>query len=216
MSGISTIAGAEMQKKSSRRATRKQNRAAELALQELNTGYSVGLNMVAPWTEAGDAALQDYTQKVAEGPGRFDPMSDPGFEFGYKEFVEKPRLKAAAKSGELGDPRTQQALSRDAQGYASTKYDNFLNRWYQSLQSLKGIVDMGERKNTEAINLRVNKGLGAAGAQQGIGDINASGLLRRAAIEGAGAKAQGESNWKFVDTMMSMYGGGGMGGMGGG
>jgi len=207
MSGISTIAGAEMQKKSSRRATRKQNRAAELALQELNTGYSTAINMVAPWRKAGEQALQEYTQKIAEGPGKFDPSADPGFEFGYKNYVEKPRLQAAAKGGMLGDPRTQQALSKDAQDYAGTKYDNFVNRWYQSLQPLQGMVGMGERMVNKEADLYVGKGTRGATAQQNIGDVNASGFLRRAAIEGAGAKAQGESNWKFVDTMMSMYGG---------
>lgn len=219
MAGASTMAGAESQKEESRKAKRAQTRAAELARFDQQRMFGQAESGMAPWRKAGKEAFDRYQEKVYAGPGEFVPEDDPGYKFGYEEFVEKPQLRAAAAGGRLGDTRTQKELTRYASDYASTKYDNYLDRWYKSLQPLQGMADMGYEAQRESSNRTMGLGQALAGNRWDMGNARASGFLRKGEILGAGTKAQGESNWKIMDTIMSMYGGssgGGGGGMMGG
>jgi hypothetical protein len=70
---------------------------------------------------------------LKEGPGEFDPEQDPGYMYGYKHLVENPEHRSASVRGRLFDPSTQKALGREASDYATTKHDNFLDRYYKKL-----------------------------------------------------------------------------------
>lgn len=88
-------------------------------------------------------ATQGTTGLIQQGPGEFKPEEEPGYVFGYEEFVEKPTLRAAAATGNLGSGKTLKALSRYASDYASTKYDTFLDRYYKSLDPYFRVAGMG-------------------------------------------------------------------------
>jgi hypothetical protein len=120
-----------------------------------------------------DTMLMD---KIRAGPGEFRPEEDPGFEFGYKERVEKPLLAGTSSRGARGSGAQQKALTRYAMDYASTKEQNFLNRWYDSLKPLQGQPVMTAAQAAEASRL------GGSGAQriQNIGDARASGYASQA------------------------------------
>lgn len=111
---------------------------------------------VAPWRKVGTRAIYDLQNQVNKGPGTFRPEDQPGYQFGYQEFVEKPTLRAAAATGQLGSGSTLKALSRYAQDYASTSYDNWLNRYYQSLNPNLTLAGLGENAATFSGNAGIN------------------------------------------------------------
>ena len=99
---------------------------------------------VAPWRVAGEKALGDVVNMIEKGPGEFVPAEQPGYKFGYEEFVEKPTLRLASATGALGGGGTQKALTRYAEDYASQQYDNFLTRWYKSLTPFQSLAGIGQ------------------------------------------------------------------------
>jgi len=106
--------------------------------------YDQSREDTAPWREAGEAALGRLEDKMGAGPGQFSPQADPGYKFGYEEFVEKPLLRNAAGRNGLGGGRTGKELTRYASDYASTKYDDFLRRWYQTLAPDQSMAGLGQ------------------------------------------------------------------------
>ena len=56
---------------------------------------------LAPWRAAGERALNPLIEMAEKGPGEFIPEDQPGYKFGYKEFVEKPLLQRASAMGKL-------------------------------------------------------------------------------------------------------------------
>lgn len=128
-------------------------------------------------------------EKLRAGPGEFRPEEDPGYEFGYREGVEKPLLAGQASRGAIGSGKTLKALSRYSQDYASTKYDNFLDRWYQSLRPLQGVPATTQAGASEAMR----HGMSGAQRVQNIGDARASGYASQADIW-SGAAASGAQN----------------------
>jgi hypothetical protein len=95
------------------------------------------------WLGAGRRGLEEYENMLRAGPGEFDPAQDPGYLYGYKQYVENPTLRSAAARGRLFDASTQKALGRSAMDYASTKYDDFLNRYYAKMQPYWNLSEAG-------------------------------------------------------------------------
>lgn len=102
------------------------------------------LEQIAPWREAGTRALGTLEEKMAAGPGEFRPEEMPGYEYGYKKFVEDPLMSKAAVTGDVRSGSIQKALAKEAQDYASTQYDNFLNRFYTSLQPFQATAGLAQ------------------------------------------------------------------------
>jgi len=105
-----------------------------------------------------------------KGPGEFNPEEEPGYKFGYQEFVEKPTLSLASARGRLTSGSTLKALSRYASDYASTKYDNFLDRYYKSLDPYFRVAGMGS-------NMQMQSGTGIANSMMASGTAQAAGQL---------------------------------------
>ena len=126
-----------------------------------------------PWLKAGERALGTLEEQVAAGPGQFSPEGQPGYQFGFKEFVEKPYLSAQSAKGKRLSGETYKGLTRYAQDYANTAYDNFLQRYYARLAPVQSLAGVGQ---TTATNL------GAAGQN-----------YANAASEIAGAKGQAQA-----------------------
>ncbi len=142
--------------------------------------FEKSLALQAPWREAGTRALNVLEKKINAGPGEFNPENEPGYQFGYGEFVEKPTLAMASATGRLGSGRTQKELTRYASDYASTKYDNFLDRWLKSLSPYQSMAGVGQSSaaqgSSQATNLGTSLGANAiyGGEARGSGYINAA------------------------------------------
>jgi len=166
---------------------------------------------------AFDAAYEKYTASgtttgglVQQGPGEFVPEDQPGYKFGFEEFIRKPQGQAAAASGQRLGGQTLRDLTRYASDYASTGYDNFLNRYYASLDPYFKGAGIGQASAAGAANAAVTTGGGVArniltsgayGAEGAIGEANAfnQGL---AGVAGAGQNAlQSYMDMKILDKI---------------
>lgn len=208
-------------------AAGKSLKATELSNETMMQMYQQSRGDIAPWMEHGEVALKELNTMMAEGPGEFVPSEDPGYKFGYEEFVEKPTLRGAAARGGLRSGATEKALTRYASDYASTKYDNFLNRYYNKLTPYQSMAGLGQTSaaqasqsalatgaitsqnyltgNMAAINARL-AGFSGLASGMSAGGQNALGYyssLRRPATTGAGYGGGGSSYSNLVQT----YGG---------
>lgn len=143
---VGTVAGSLLSSSSSDKAARaaKRQTAASLAASKSaskrqHAQYIRTREDLTPWREAGGEAVNTLSQMVQAGPG--DYTQSPGYAFRLGE-GEKAIERSAAARGSALDPSTMNALQRYGQNYATQDYDNFLNRYYQSLtpyQSLSGV-----------------------------------------------------------------------------
>lgn len=90
-----------------------------------------------------NAGARGLKHLVEQGPGEFDPAKQPGYKFGYEQFIERPTTHAASALGQLRSGKTGKALTRYAQDYAGTHYDQWLNRYYQRLDPYFRMAGMG-------------------------------------------------------------------------
>lgn len=125
-------------------------------------------------TTPGTPGTQGLIQK---GPGQFVPEKEPGYKFGYQEFVENPTLKLASATGKLGSGATLKALTRYASDYASTKYDNFLDRYYKSLDPYFRMAGLGSNVTVAGGNQASETGRGVAATTLAGGQATAAGQL---------------------------------------
>ena len=140
---------------------------------------------------------------LAKGPGEFIPEQEPGYKFGYEEFIEKPSLRLASATGKLGSGATLKALSRYASDYASTKYDNFLDRWYKSLDPHFRLAGMGS-------NVAISGGQQAGQTGAGVAQTTLAGGQAQAAGQMGSAYPYSQlANWGASNLMQ--YGMGQMG-----
>lgn len=145
--------------------------------------YNQSREDFAPWREAGERALASAEEQINAGPGEFKPEEQPGYEFGYKNFVEKPYLSAQAAKGKRLSGETMKGLIGYAQDYASTSYDNFLNRYYQRLNPLLSLAGAGQTAATSSANAAMATGQSVGGLQQNIGQIQSQNALNQAALQ---------------------------------
>lgn len=93
-----------------------------------------------PYRETGEEALVTLADLVAKGPGAF--KESPGYQFRLQEGVDALERTAAAKGRQLSGRQMKDVLTY-GQELASTEYDNFLNRYYKSLQPHTTLAQMG-------------------------------------------------------------------------
>lgn len=155
----------------------------------------------APWTVAGTMAIGELTDKILSGEWlpEFNPETEPGYQFGYKEFVEKPTLRNASATGRVRSPATDKALTRYATDYASTKYDDFVNRQLNLLRPLQSLADVGqtavEGNTSDAMQTGTTLGQNALTA----------GLARSSAYTNAGDAISGGIDSGVSNYLMQQY-----------
>ena len=179
----SAVVASKAQSDAAKKAASTAAGAAGQATQSQLDMYNQTREDQAPWTKAGGEAVgalmgtggnQGLIQK---GPGEFVPENDPGYKFGYQEFVENPTLKLASATGKLGSGATLKALTRYASDYASTKYDNFLDRYYKSLDPYYRMAGLGSNVAISSGNQATETGLGVASTTLAGGQATAAGQL---------------------------------------
>jgi len=165
-------------------ASNKAGEATQAQTQAVGQAQATTLKMyeqtrtdLAPWAESGQRGLAEYEKRVAAGPGEFDPSQDPGYKFGFEEGMKGINRQASAL-GQYGSGGTGKALARYASDYASTKYDQWLQRWQSSLMPYQNLSEQG----------RMAAG-GQAQAATGAGQN-----LSQLAMQGGQVQAQGAAN----------------------
>jgi hypothetical protein len=124
----------------------------------ISGGATIGSSLLGAFggDDGGDAAdvarlskksmsygLNELVKLLQSGPGEFVPEDQPGYKYGFEEFVRKPMDRGASARGRYFSPGTTEAIGRSAQDYASTQYDNFLNRYYKKLEPYFSMMGMG-------------------------------------------------------------------------
>lgn len=113
---------------------------------------------LAPYTEASKELMPQYLAKIKSGPGEF--TESPGYTFRVGEGIKALDRSAAAK-GNLFSGRTGKELTRFGQDYATSDYDNWLRRYYDSLTPYQSGLGLG----LTATGANVNSSTGVGGQQ---------------------------------------------------
>lgn len=176
-----TVYGASKASKATKEAAQIQATGTQEAIDTEWEMFQQSREDFAPWREAGVSALGQLEEAIAAGPGEFvfDPETEPGFKFGFEEFVRKPYLQAQSAKGKRLSGETLKGLTGFAEDYAETryqsKYQNFLNNYYRSLNPLQSMAGVGQT---------------AVGQQAVLGGQTASAV---AGLQAQGAQTQAQS-----------------------
>ena len=95
---------------------------------------------LSPWRKAGTDALGQLQTKIAAGPGEFE--ESPGYQFRLGEGQKAIERGAAARGGALSGAAVKAGM-RYGQDFATKDYDNFLRRYYDSMQPLERMSGQG-------------------------------------------------------------------------
>ncbi len=151
------------------------------ATAETRRQYDLSRSDLAPWREAGTRALGTLESLITAGPGEY--TESPGYAFRLSEGQKTLERGAAAKGNLLGGA-AQKALVKYGQDYATLDYDNFLNRYYQSLTPYQTLAGYGQN----ATNTGVTAGLNTANT---ISNILQTGASTQGAAALSGGQARG-------------------------
>jgi len=128
-----------------------------------------------PWREAGEAALKQLQQGIADGsfdPSNFTFTADPGYQWRLDQ-GQKAIERGAAARGNLFSAGTQAAIGSYGQEFASNEYERAFQRNRQSqndrFNALSAVAGTGQRATDVITNATGNAGqlnnnaIGAAG-----------------------------------------------------
>lgn len=181
-----------------RRAANTQVDAAGNATNAIMTQYWQNRADLAPWREAGVNALAQLVSKVGAGPGEF--TISPGYQFRLSEGQKAVERSAAAKGKQLSGA-TMKALDRYSQDYATSDYDNFLRRYYESLNPLQSLAGVGQTAVTNTAAMGTNAATQNAQNILTAGNAQAGGVINQANAL-TGAVNSGLNNylmWKYMN-----------------
>jgi hypothetical protein len=133
--------------------------------------YEQNREDMAPWRDTGENALNRLWYKTKKGPGSF--RKSPGYKFAFEQGVNALDRSAAAR-GRLNSGAQDKALTRYGQGMANQEYDNFLNRYYQSLTPYQSLAGVGQTATSTTANMGQNAANSIAGIYNNIGNTQLS------------------------------------------
>lgn len=135
MGGVSLIGGL-MGKSSAEKAADMQMQASQQAIAEQRRQYEQSRQDTAPWREAGQNALGRLQALMGLQGGQGNLLqpftgdsvaSEPGYQFGLDEGMKALNNQAAAR-GMYGSGAAMKGLTRYAQDYAGSKFNEAFNR----------------------------------------------------------------------------------------
>lgn len=135
------ISAAYQGARASKEASESQMQMTQMGIAEQRRQYDQTRADQMPWMEAGKNALTELVAKVKAGPGEF--TKSPGYDFRLAE-GEKALTRNAAATGGTQSGRTMKALTKYGQDYATNDYDNFLRRYYESLNPYQALSGTGQ------------------------------------------------------------------------
>lgn len=158
---------------SSEAADAQSDAAAQAGQAQLQMYYQTRADQ-APWREAGQEAVGTLLDMVKTGPGEFE--ASPGYEF-TKEQGLQGMERAASAMGGLRSGGLLKAAGRYSENLASQEYDNFLQRWYQSLSPWQSLAGLGQTSAQATSQAGTQAATGASNALLAQGQANAAGIL---------------------------------------
>ena len=158
--GVSSILGGNARSK-----------AFNQAMTTISNMYEQNKNMLAPYRQAGETAVNQLSQKVTAGPGDF--YQSPDYNFRLQE-GQKALDRRASAAGIFNTGGQEKANMQYNQNYATTAYQQFLNNYYQSLAPLQNLTATGLNAATTTGNWGQQAANSIAGAQIGKGNARAS------------------------------------------
>ena len=173
-------------RQASKAAQRGQDRSIDLQWKM----YQQGREDFAPWRETGERALGTLEEEIAKGPGEFIPKEQPGYKFGFEEFIEDPYLSSQGARGKRLSGETTKGLTKYATDYAETSYDNFLRRYYDRLRPLQSLAGIGQTATEGGVRAGMQAGQTIGQGFQNIGDIQSQEMAGY-----GGAVQQGGQNY---------------------
>lgn len=205
---VGTVASSLLGSSSADKAKRAARRQEQMSISRANAAaaqeramYEQTRRDYEPWRLAGEGAVNELARMIDAGPG--DYTRSPGYAYRLKEGEDAIQRSAAARGRAL-DPSTMEALQRHGQDYATQDYDNFLNRYYQSLTPYQSLAGMGQTATSSIANL----GAGSA-ARQGsyaMQPVQYYGQAGMADAQGTANQANLLSN--FANQMSTLAGSG--------
>lgn len=163
---------------------------------------------LAPWRIEGRNALYGLMDQMKAGPGAFDPAQEPGYQFGFNEFIEKPYLAGAGAKGKLFSGQTGKDLTRYASDYAETKYDNWLSRYYDKLKPWQSMAGVGQTSATQTGANALATGQLIGNNALSAGNARATGYINRGNVNAAGIYGIGNALGKGWNALSSGWGAG--------
>jgi hypothetical protein len=122
-------------------------------------------------------ATPGTTGMIQAGPGQF--KESPSYQFVLGE-GQKGIQRAASATGRLGSGAYLKDATKYAEGLASTEYDNFLRRYYESLNPYLALAGMGQLSATNTANAAGQYGQSVGQNALYAGQANAAGQLGQA------------------------------------
>lgn len=139
-----TVYSGERGARAAKKAGQIQAESADKASQIQWDMYTQSRQDQMPWLEAGKRGLEGLEREMEAGPGEFVPEDQPGYKFGFEEFIKKPYESSMSARGKRLSGEKMKGLTKYAQDYASTTYDNFLQRYYQRLTPYQSVANVGQ------------------------------------------------------------------------
>jgi hypothetical protein len=169
--GVAAVAGAAISADASRKASNTaadaaanaaqvQKQATDESVAEIGRQYDLSRADLAPWREAGTNALMKI-QEALKDPTAY--TRSPGYDFRLSEGQKAVERSAAARGNLLGGA-TQKALTRYGQDYATSEYDNYLNRFYNLAGIGQNATNTGVQAGNQAAGNTANVLMGGANA----------------------------------------------------
>jgi len=122
-----------------------------------------------------------------QGPGEF--TESPGYQFTLGEGMKGIERMASA-TGRLGSGASMKAGARYAEGLASLEYDNFLRRYYESLNPYFSLAGMGQ----------------LSAGQSGQNALTAGGQIGQSYMAGGQAQAAGQLGGAYPYSQFANWG----------
>jgi len=178
----------------SRKAGKAHGKAVKKAISYMQMEINRLRTELAPYRDLGVFGANELRALLGAGPGEFE--EDPGYQFRLGEGTKALERGAAARGGLLSGAQGK-ALTRFGQELGTQEYQNFLNRYYQKLQSYEPAIGYGLQASQ----------IGTAG----MGSVPEL-LAHKGAVQGAYMQSAVNALPSGFQGMMGGMGGGGMGG----
>ncbi len=146
MGAIGDIAGAVISAKAAKKASKAQVAATEKGLAEVSRQFDLGRADMAPWREAGGAAVGRLTDMTTPG---YDHTTSPGYQFRFNEGQRAEESGGAAR-GMLMSGGTLKDLVRFGDGVASADYNDQFNRNASIAAGGQQVVQQGAALGAQA------------------------------------------------------------------
>ena len=197
IAAVGTLASSAIGASASSKAANTQAASAAQGVEEQRRQYDQTRTDMAPWREAGGAAIGQLSQMIQPG---YDHTTSPGYQFRFNEGQRAVESSAASK-GMLMSGGNLKDLVRYGQGVAAQDYGDQFNR-------VASVSQGGQQAATSLGNLGAVASNQISNLYTQAGNAKASGYVGSANAWGQGI---GNISSMFANGQFGSFGGGGGG-----